>query len=222
MRRNAPAALLAAFALAAWSAALAADPSPAADKPTGARAFAGRTYEGVVTARVQPPKDSGLRAKNHHGGGTAELQLTGKDTARLLLVGNVQQDNDASFAADGEFVGADWRGASSVPVTISADGKISGSGETGGSHIEIDGQFVDRKLDVFVELRPAAPTPGGFPVGTAFQFRYQLVHAVPYAERPAGDGKQRDGCREVVYRTKLVPNLFGGTMSTVRVPECRR
>ena len=209
-------ALAVASGLATWT------PAPAEDPPSGARAFAGRTYQGVVTARVQPPKGSGIRAKNHHGGGTAELQLTGKDTARLLLVGNVQKDNDASFAADGEFVGADWRSGSTVPVTISADGKIAGRGKVDGGHIEIDGQFVDRKLDVFVELRPTATTSGGFPAGTAFHFRYKLVHAVPYADRPAGDGEKRDGCREIVYRTKLVPNLFGGTMSTVRVPECRR
>ncbi len=208
--------LAATLGLAAWT------PAPATeDTPSGARAFAGRTYQGVVSARVQPPKGSGIRATNHHGGGTAELQLTGRDTARLLLIGNVQKDNDASFATDGQFVGADWRSASAVPVTISSDGRISGSGETDGNHIEIDGRFVDRKLDVFVELRPTTATPGGFPVGTAFQFRYKLVYAVPYADTPAGDGKKRDGCREVVYRTKLVPNLFGGTMSTVRVPECR-
>lgn len=209
-------------ALAAVSALAASAPAPATDTPTGARAFAGRTYQGVVTARVQPPKGSGIRARNHHGSGTAELQLTGKDSARLLLVGNVQEDNDASFAADGEFVGAEWRSASAVPVTISDDGRISGSGQADGNHVEIDGQFVDRKLDAFVELRPMAATAGGFPVGTAFQFRYRLVHAVSNPDRPAGDGKQRDGCREIVYRTKLVPNLFGGTMSMVRVPECRR
>ena len=30
------------------------------------------------------------------------------------------------------------------------------------------------------------------------------------------------GCREVVYRSKLVPNLSGGAMGMVQVPECRR
>ncbi len=80
----------------------------------------------------------------------------------------------------------------------------------------IKGRFEGRELDVFVELSPLSETPGGFPVGTVFRFRY----ALEYLDRSARSGKG-DGCREIVYRTKLVPNLFGGTMSTVRVPECR-
>ena len=40
--------------------------------------------------------------------------------------------------------------------------------------------------------------------------------------RGSGGGRAADGsCREIVYRNKLIPNLFGGTMSMVRVPECR-
>ncbi|MCO5121440.1 MAG: hypothetical protein M9951_17650 [Burkholderiaceae bacterium] len=106
-RRNIAATiLLVAFAATAWA-------STARDEdPPGARAFAGHTYEGSVRARVQPPKGAGLKTITRRGTGTAELQMTGKDTARLLLVGNVEKDNDASFAADGSFVGDEWRSAS--------------------------------------------------------------------------------------------------------------
>ena len=197
-----------------------APPARAEDPAPGARAFAGRPYTGVVSARVRPPKGSGIRAVNRHGGGTAELQMTGKDTATLLLIGNVEKDNDASFAAEGRFVGADWQGGAEIPVRISGEGRISGSGTKDGNQMRIEGRFEGHKLDVFVELRPMSTTPGGFPVGTTFSFEYTLQHLKPRA-RSEGSGKG-DGCREIVYRTKLVPNLFGGTMSTVRVPECRR
>ncbi|MCO5118309.1 MAG: hypothetical protein M9951_01565 [Burkholderiaceae bacterium] len=204
--------------LVASSGLAASPPAHAADASQGARAFAGRTYEGVVSAHVKPPRGSGFRAVNRHGRGTAELQMTGKDTATLLLIGNVEKDNDASFAAEGRFVGADWRGGTEAMVTISGDGRIAGSGTVDGNQMDIRGRFEGRKLDVYVELRPLSATSGGFPAGTAFQFGYTLVDPVAI-EPGSGDG---DGCREIVYRTKLVPNLFGGTMSTVQVPECRR
>ncbi|HRO58069.1 MAG TPA: hypothetical protein PK177_02715 [Burkholderiaceae bacterium] len=198
-------------------------PPPAlAEDAEGARAYADRVYRGVVSARVVPPKGSAARARSDHGSGTAELQLTGKDTARLLLIGNVRNDNDASFAAEGRFVGDGWEGGTGVPVTIAADGRIAGSGTNAGNRMSIEGRFSGRKLDALVEIRPTAATAGGFPEGTLFQFRYKLVDPPPMA-RGSGGGRAADGsCREIVYRNKLVPNLFGGTMSMVRVPECRQ
>lgn len=196
--------------------------SALAENSQGARAYADRVYRGVVSARVTPPKGSGARARSDHGGGTAELQLTGKDTARLLLIGNVRNDNDASFAADGRFVGEDWQGGTGVPVRISADGRIAGSGMNADSRMSIEGRFSGRKLDVLVEIRPTAATAGGFPEGTLFQFRYKLVDPPPMAEGSGGARAGDGSCREIVYRNKLVPNLFGGTMSMVRVPECWR
>ena len=192
----------------------------AEDAARGARAFAGRTYSGFVSARVRPPKGSGARALNRRGRSTAEFQVTGKDTATLLLIGNVEKDNDASFAAEGRFIGADWQGGQAVPVTISGNGRIAGGGTKDGSRMRIEGRFEGDELQVLVELRPLSATPGGFPVGTVFRFEYTLAHAKPRAHSE-GAGKN-DRCREIVYRTQLIPNLFGSSMSMIRVPECRR
>lgn len=192
----------------------------AGDSAPGARAFAGRAYSGRVSARVTPPKGSGARGLNRQGRATAELQQTGKNSATLVLIGNVARDNDASFAAEGRFDGAGWQGGREVPVRISGNGQISGGGTKDGSQMRIKGRFEGDNLQVLVELRPLSTTQGGFPVGTVFRFEYALRHVAPRSQS-AGAGKG-DDCREIVYRTQLIPNLFGSSMSMIRVPECRR
>lgn len=193
----------------------------AAPAHADAQRFVDKVYEGVLTARVQPPIGSGIRVKTSHGSATAELKRTGPDTARFVLIGNVEQDNDASFGAQGRFENGAWRGGDSIPVTISADGAISGKGQTGDHDITIDGQIDDNRINAFVEVRPRSATGGGYPVGTTFQFKYTLRHFKP-ASASRGSGKGSGKCREIVYRMKLVPNFSGGPMGMVRVPECRR
>lgn len=185
---------------------------------TGIRAFAGGAYFGVVKVRVLPPEGSGARPASRNGTGTAELQESG----RLVVVGDIDREADAGFAADGDFTGGGWHGGSDgVDLRIADDGAIVGDGIADGNALTIEGRMDRRRLDLFFEIELRADSDGGFPAGTRFQFRYDLWR--PF-ERPPGQAGSTPagGCREVVYRNKLVPNLSGGAMGMVRVPECRR
>lgn len=194
------------------------DGREAAREAAGIRAFAGGAYFGVVKVRVLPPEGSDARATSRNGRGSAELQ----DSGRLVVVGDIDQEADAGFAADGVFAGGGWSGGSNgVALRIGPDGAVSGGGEADGNAMTIEGSIDQRRLDLFFEIELLADSGGGFPAGTRFQFRYDLWR--PF-ERPPGQGGRtpKGGCREVVYRNKLVPNLSGGAMGMVRVPECRR
>lgn len=184
----------------------------------GIRSFAEGAYFGLVAVRVLPPEGSGARPASRNGTGSAELQASG----RLVVVGDIDREADAGFAADGAFAGGGWKGGSGgVELAIAEDGTISGGGTADGNAMSIEGRIDRRRLDLFFEIELLSDSAGGFPAGTRFQFRYDLWR--PF-ERPAGkDGPTPPGgCREVVYRNKLVPNLSGGAMGMVRVPECRR
>lgn len=182
------------------------------------RAFAGGAYFGVVKVRVLPPEGSDARATSRNGTGSAELQESG----RLVVVGDIDREADAGFAADGGFAGGGWSGGSDgVALRIGPDGAISGGGEADGNAMAIQGSIDRRRLDLFFEIELLADSDGGFPAGTRFQFRYDLWR--PFERAPGQGGRTpKGGCREVVYRNKLVPNLSGGAMGMVRVPECRR
>jgi len=182
------------------------------------RDFAGGAYFGVVKVRVVPPDDSGVRATSRNGRGSAELHESG----RLVVVGDIDAEADAGFAADGGFSRGGWRGGSGdVELRIAADGTITGGGVSGGNAMSIEGSIDRRRLDLFFEIELLSDSGGGFPAGTRFQFRYDLWR--PFERPPGQEGRTpAGGCREVVYRNKLVPNLSGGAMGMVRVPECRR
>lgn len=211
--------------------AAAADPGPAvharqpadegavdASAPVDVRGFATDAYFGVVKVRVLPPEGSGARAVSRNGTGSAELQASG----RLVVVGDIDSEADAGFAADGVFQAGGWSGGSAgVELVIAADGTIRGGGTADGNAMSIEGSIDQRRLDLFFEIELLAASDGGFPAGTRFQFRYDLWR--PFKRPPGQDGPTPEGgCREVVYRNKLVPNLSGGAMGMVRVPECRR
>ena len=185
----------------------------------GIRAFAGGAYFGVVKVRVIPPEGSDARPASRNGTGSAELQ----DSGRLVVVGDIDREADAGFAADGAFADGGWAGGSGgVELAIAADGAITGGGTADGNAMSIEGRIDRRRLDLFFEIELLADSAGGFPAGTRFQFRYDLWR--PFKRPPdQEDGPTPPGgCREVVYRNKLVPNLSGGAMGMVRVPECRR
>lgn len=193
-------------------------PATGADGGSGVRALAEGAYFGVVKVRVLPPGGSGVRPTSRNGTGSAELDTSG----RLVVVGDVDGDADAGFAADGRFEAGGWSGGTgTVELRIASDGTISGGGMADGNRMSIEGRIDRRRLDLFFEIELVAASGGGFPAGTRFQFRYDLWR--PF-ERPAGQAGRtpEGGCREVVYRNKLVPNLSGGAMGMVRVPECRR
>lgn len=191
-----------------------------ADDPgsTDVRSFAEDAYFGVVKVRVLPPEGSGARPASRNGTGSAELQASG----RLVVVGDIDQEADAGFAADGDFTGGGWSGGSGeVKLEIAADGTIAGGGTADGNAMSIEGSIDRRRLDLFFEIELLSDSSGGFPAGTRFQFRYDLWR--PFKRPPGQEGPTPEGgCREVVYRNKLVPNLSGGAMGMVRVPECRR
>ena len=190
-----------------------------AGESTDVRDFAGGSYFGVVKVRVLPPEGSGVRPLSRNGTGSAELQESG----RLVVVGDVDREADAGFAADGGFTAGGWSGGSGgVELAIGADGAITGGGiGEDGNALEIEGSIDRRRLDLSFEIELRADSAGGFPAGTRFQFRYDLWR--PFKRPPGEEGPTPEGgCREVVYRNKLVPNLSGGAMGMVRVPECRR
>lgn len=193
-----------------------------ADQPGGEaggiRAYAGGAYFGLVRARVVPPEGSGIRATSRNGTGSAELEPSG----RLVVVGDLDKEADAGFAADGRFEQGAWSNeGGDVQLRIAADGAISGGGIADGNRMTIEGDIDKRKLDLYFEIELLQASAGGFPAGTRFEFSYELWR--PF-ERPKGQqgDTPKGGCREVVYRNKLVPNLSGGAMGMVRVPECRR
>lgn len=186
--------------------------------PTDIRDFAKDAYFGVVKVRVLPPEGSGARPASRNGTGSAELQASGQ----LVVVGDIDEEADAGFAADGAFKGGGWSGGSGgVELVITPDGTISGGGNADGNVMTIEGSIDQRRLDLFFEIELQSASAGGFPAGTRFQFRYDLWR--PFKRPPGQEGATPEGgCREVVYRNKLVPNLSGGAMGMVRVPECRR
>lgn len=205
--------LLAVFLLAAWPLAGCA----AEQSAKGIRALAGEAYVGTVIARVTPPEGSGVRATRRSGPASASL---GED-GRLVVVGNIDRDADAGFAADGSFGGGGWSGGSEgVELAIGADGGIRGGGVAGGNRMAIEGRMAERSLDLQFTIQLLADSAGGFPAGTRFQFEYDLRRQVPGGGQQAAAGE--GGCRKVEYRLKLVPNLSGGPMGMVRVPECIR
>lgn len=186
---------------------------------TDVRDFAGGSYFGVVKVRVLPPEGSGARPASRNGTGSAGLQESG----RLVVVGDIDREADAGFAADGEFTAGGWSGGSGgVELGIAPGGAITGGGiAEDGNAMRIEGSIDQRRLDLFFEIELRADSAGGFPAGTRFQFRYDLWR--PFKRPPGEEGPTPEGgCREVVYRNKLVPNLSGGAMGMVRVPECRR
>ena len=210
----------------AAGAAQAADAGDGTGKATGhdaapgeIEALADGAYFGVLKARVLPPEGSGLRATSRNGTASGELQESG----RLVVSGDIERDGDAGVAADGDFASGGWSGESGgVELHIGSDGTIHGGGTSGDQRMSIEGTMTRRRLDLFFEVELMAATGGGFPAGTRFQFRYELWR--PFS-RPEGQDRGETpagGCREVVYRNKLVPNLSGGAMGMVRVPECRR
>ncbi|WP_133000201.1 hypothetical protein [Luteimonas arsenica] len=178
------------------------------------RALADGAYFGLVRSQVLPPEGSGTRSLRRSGKASAELQPSG----RFMVVGSLEEDADAGFAAEGDFAGGGWSGGSDgVELRIAPGGAISGGGLAGGNRMTIEGTLTRRKLDLYFELELQAPSAGGFPAGTRFRFGYELWRPYEGGAQAAGD----DDCREVVYRTKLVPNLSGGAMGMVQVPECR-
>lgn len=178
------------------------------------RALADGAYFGLVRSQVLPPEGSGTRSLRRSGKASAELQPSG----RFMVVGSLEEDADAGFAAEGDFAAGGWSGGSDgVELRIAPGGDISGGGMAGGNRMTIEGKLTRRKLDLYFELELLAPSAGGFPAGTRFRFGYELWRPYEGAAQAAGD----DDCREVVYRTKLVPNLSGGAMGMVQVPECR-
>ncbi len=208
-RRRFPA-LAAAAAITLAGATIAADAAVPVDK----------VYEGVVSARVVPPKGSGVRATSRHGSATAVLESTGKDAAQLILDGRLERDGDASFLAPLTRSGDDWQGRSDdFELAILGDGRVRGEGRFGGQPMRFDGTWQGNDLRLLVEIESPGDTTGGFPAGTRFQFQYRLRHVPERPESAAGEPGE-GGCREVVYRLKLTPNLFGGTMNMVSVPEC--
>lgn len=188
-----------------------------AEARDGVRALAGEAYAGTVIVRVTPPEGSGVRAVRRSGPATASL---GED-GRLVVVGNIDQDADAGFAADGTFRDGGWSGRSEgVQLGIGADGGIRGGGVAGGNRMSIEGRLGERDFDMLFELELLADSAGGFPAGTRFEFEYDLRR-----QTAGGTGDQAPGdgaCKRVEYRLKLVPNLSGGAMGMVRVPECIR
>lgn len=190
-----------------------------AGESTSIRDFAGGSYFGLVKVRVLPPEGSDARPVSRNGTGSAELQESG----RLVVVGDVDREADAGFAADGDFAAGGWSGGSGgVELRIAPGGAITGGGTAeDGNAMSIEGTIDQRRLDLFFEIELRADSAGGFPAGTRFQFRYDLWR--PFERPPGKEGPTPEGgCREVVYRNKLVPNLSGGAMGMVRVPECRR
>lgn len=187
--------------------------------PDGIRGLAGGSYFGVVKVRVVPPDGSGIRATTRNGRASASLEPSG----RLVVSGDVDRESDAGFAAEGRFSSGGWEGGSgAVELRIGPDGSIAGGGiADDGNRMEIEGRVNHRRLDLLFEIELLGVTAGGFPPGTRFQFRYDLWR--PFERPPGQAGATPDGgCREVVYRSKLVPNLSGGAMGMVQVPECRR
>ncbi|GGJ96322.1 hypothetical protein [Luteimonas terricola] len=218
MRIMASMVLLAVIALGVAARTGSGDGKADAGESTDIRAFAGGAYFGVVKVRVLPPEGSGVRATSRNGTGSAELQ----DSGRLVVVGDIDSEADAGFAADGGFAGGGWSGGSGgVELRIAPGGAISGGGTVDGNAMSIKGSIDRRRLDLFFEIELLSDSGGGFPAGTRFQFRYDLWR--PFEHAPGQRGRTPEGgCREVVYRNKLVPNLSGGAMGMVRVPECRR
>lgn len=184
------------------------------------RAFADGAYLGLVRVRIVPPEGSAVRPLSRSGTASGELDASG----RLVVVGDIDREADAGFAADGRFVDAGWVGAGGdVELRIAADGSIRGGGIADGNRTTIEGRIDRRKLELVVEVALLAGSDGGFPAGTRYRFGYELWRPFTGAAGRTGQaGQGADRCREVVYRTKLVPNLGGGAMGMVRVPECRR
>ena len=186
--------------------------------PGGIRGLADEAYIGTVIARVLPPPDSGVRATRRSGPASGSLASDG----RLVVAGDIDREADAGFTAKGTFSGGAWSGASGgVRLEIAADGRITGGGMADGNRMRIDGRLDERELEVLFEVELAEASPGGFPPGTRFSFEFDLRRQAPGAAVDAGD-RAGEGCSRVEYRLKLVPNLGGGTMGMVRVPECIR
>lgn len=195
--------------------------SSAAFAQQPANTLVGKVYQGVLASRIIPPRGSGQRAQSNHGSATAVLEATGAGKAQLILSGTLVQDGDASFVAAGQFDGNRWVGHSETfELSIAPDGTVRGNGTFQGQPTSFDGTYSDNDLELLVEITVPRSTSGGFAAGTQFQFKYDLRHFPPSARRSGGSAA--GGCKEVVYRLKLTPNLFGSGLSSVRVPECRR
>src|SRR5690606_13706565 len=83
------------------------DARPSTDgPPLDLRALAEGSYVGVVKVRLVPPEGSGMRPTSRNGTAGAGLDSSG----RLVVVGDVDKEADAGFAADGRFHDGGWSG----------------------------------------------------------------------------------------------------------------
>lgn len=209
------------LAVAGFATIMAALPA-AAEPPKSVKDLSGRVYEGALSANVLPPRGSGIQRTWSHGGGTFVLEPGEGDTVNFILNGTLQQDGDAAFFAPGKFVGDKWAGSSDTFQLAVIPGRhITGEGIFDGKETTFDGTFRNNDLELLVEMTVPEETKGGFPAGTLFQFHYKLRYFEP--RNHAGDASAGNGdCKEIVYRLKLTPNLFGSGLGSVRVPECVR
>ena len=187
--------------------------------------YAGAPYQGRVTVSIRPPGWTTGDSNYEYGTGSAAFTALHGDAVRFVLTGSIARQGDAGFAAEGTQHAGGWSsGPGDVVLSVDKDGPITGGGTAPPNRYRFNGLLEPDRLQLDVDLELLQRGQGGMPAGTHFLFEYRLHRPLPQiAQRRRKEPADDNGdCKRVEYHLKSVPNLFGGAMGMVSVPECIR
>lgn len=189
-----------------------------------AATYDGDPYLGRVTVSIRPPGWTTSDSNYEYGTSTAAFTDLHGGKVRFVLMGNIASKGDAGFAADGLQNADGWStGDGDVVLTIDKDGNISGGGKAPPNKFRFSGLLEPDRIQLDVDLELLEAGQGGMPAGTHFLFEYRLhrtLSQIASATRTEDAADSEGDCKRVEYHLKSVPNLFGGAMGMVSVPEC--
>ncbi len=137
------------------------------------------------------------------------MRKLGNGALELTIGGELDGKPVFGMSAAGRLDRAGWHANSDgMDIRIARDGKISGTGQTAQGQVTLEGTARSTQI----ELRIHTGLGGGGNV----EMLYMLSPERTDASKADPDS---DDC-DVKYRTKLVPNVGGAGLHSVRVPYC--
>lgn len=192
-----------------------------ADNPVETfRAYAGEPFGGSVVVRVINPENPARPVLRERGPATAQFVEENGETFRLILNGTIDQEGDAGFTVTGTLDETGWRsGTQDVSMSVGPDGKITGGGTQSNQKMTFSGEVTAIRFRIEVEAEMLEETAGGFPVGTTFHYNFNMRRVSTLQEGP-GERETDGECRRIVWQSRNLPNLGGGSMIFTQVPVC--
>jgi len=150
------------------------------------------------------------------GEGTFNVGSVSGDSVTLALVCELSSGDGFSFGIPGKQAGREWSASFDTgSFAIQENGVMSGKMQTGEQEISWDGQLFDDRVMLDVKLK-YIKQQGSITEGSIIATHLDLSRAG--AEVNPGTGVS--GCRNIVWETRSVFNLYSGGVDIIRVPVC--